>query len=30
MGERKIMTVFKEIRDYASRRLERLRLSHLV
>jgi Rrf2 family cysteine metabolism transcriptional repressor len=30
MREKKIMAVFKEIRDYASRRLERLKLSHLV
>jgi Rrf2 family protein len=30
MKESKIMAVFKEIRDYASRRLERLKLSHLV
>jgi Rrf2 family protein len=30
MSEKKIMSVFKEIRDYASSRLERLKLSHLV
>jgi hypothetical protein len=30
MREQKIMSVFKEIRDYASKRLERLKLSHLV
>jgi Rrf2 family cysteine metabolism transcriptional repressor len=30
MRERKIMTVFKDIRDYASRRLENLKLSNLV
>jgi Rrf2 family protein len=30
MGEKRIMSVFKEIRDYVSRRLERLKLSHLV
>jgi Rrf2 family protein len=30
MGEKKVMAVFKDIRDYAARRLERLKLSHLV
>jgi Rrf2 family protein len=30
MKERRIMEVFKDIRDYASRRLEKLKLSHLV
>jgi len=30
MREKKIMAVFKDIRDYASRRLERLKLSHLI
>ena len=30
MKEWKIMSVFKEIRDYASKKLERLKLSHLV
>jgi Rrf2 family protein len=30
MGEKKVMAVFKDIRDYAARRLEKLKLSHLV
>jgi Rrf2 family cysteine metabolism transcriptional repressor len=30
MQEKKIMSVFKDIRDYASRKLERLKLSDLV
>jgi len=30
MQETKIMSVFKDIRDYAAKRLERLKLSHLV
>ena len=30
MGEKKVMAVFKDIRDYASRRLEKLKLSNLV
>jgi Rrf2 family cysteine metabolism transcriptional repressor len=30
MREKKIMTVFRDIRDYAAKRLERLKLSHLI
>lgn len=30
MGERKIMAVFKDIRDYAAKKLEKLKLSDLV
>jgi Rrf2 family cysteine metabolism transcriptional repressor len=30
MGEKKVMAVFKDIRDYAARRLEKLKLSDLV
>ncbi|MFH1314322.1 MAG: Rrf2 family transcriptional regulator [Candidatus Eisenbacteria bacterium] len=30
MNEKKIIAVFKDIRDYASKRLESLKLSHLV
>jgi len=30
MGEKKVMAVFKDIRDYAARRLEKLKLSHLI
>ena len=30
MGEKKVMAVFKDIRDYASRKLEKLKLSNLV
>lgn len=30
MREKKVMVVFKDIRDYAAKKLERLKLSHLV
>ncbi len=30
MGEKKVMAVFKDIRDYAARKLEKLKLSNLV
>jgi Rrf2 family protein len=30
MQEKKVMVVFKDIRDYAAKRLERLKLSHLI
>ena len=30
MQEKKVMVVFKDIRDYAAKKLERLKLSHLV
>ncbi len=30
MGEKKVMAVFKDIRDYAARKLEKLKLSSLV
>lgn len=30
LGEKKLMAVFKDIRDYASRKLEKLTLAHLV
>jgi hypothetical protein len=30
MQEKKVMVVFKDIRDYAAKKLERLKLSHLI
>jgi Rrf2 family protein len=30
MREKKVMVVFKDIRDYAAKKLERLKLSHLI
>ena len=30
MQEKKVMVVFKDIRDYAARKLEKLKLSHLI
>lgn len=30
MGEKKIMAVFRDIRDYAAKKLERLKLSQLI